>query len=147
MSCNDISYIVISMQPPPHIQILRFCLGQRIEANFMGNIVFQRFKKPNVFFSELIFGLFSINLQISKITKYVQTQEIALCSFWWAENIMLNWFVWGDTYIQDLYYTKLIILCWLCASWKKSSSNPKMYKEKHIYMMHHTISCVFVCLL
>ena len=28
-----------------------------------------------------------------------------------AVNIMLNWFVYRDTGIQDLYYTMLMILC------------------------------------
>ena len=40
----------------PKIQILIFCLGQWVEVNVMGNIVFQSFKKSNVFFNELIFN-------------------------------------------------------------------------------------------
>ena len=60
MLWNDISCIacvVISMQPPPDSEILRFCFGQKIKVNFMGSVVFQRLKKLNVFFfSELIFN-------------------------------------------------------------------------------------------
>ena len=53
--------------------VLRFCLGQRSDLSLMRNKVFQRFKKSNVFLSELIFSQIAIIFQISKISKYLQT--------------------------------------------------------------------------